>query len=81
MGGKLWLLARKVKTKKDLHVLNSEVLKNLTVVYVPDSLVVPDFAGQQDGAQCDTFPAARGDIHLGKLYSVKERIVGFVVDE
>ena len=71
----------KVETKKDLHVLHSEVLKNLTVVYVPDSLVVPDFAGQQDGAQCDTFPAARGDIHLGKLYSVKERIVGLVVDE
>ena len=61
--------------RKNLHVLNSEVLKNLTVVYIPDCLVVPDFAGQQNGTKGDSLPAARGDIHLYKLCSVKERMV------
>ena len=56
--------------KSDLHVLNSEVLKNLTVVDIPDCLVVPDLAGKQNGTQGDPLPAARSNVNLGKWWSV-----------
>lgn len=47
-----------------LHVLHCDVLENLAVVHVPDSLVVPDLRGQQDGTQDDSLPVPRTDVDL-----------------
>jgi len=47
------------------HVIDICVLENLAVVNVPDGLIVPDLAGQQNRSQCDPFPASRGDVDLG----------------
>lgn len=50
--------------RDNLHVLHGDVLQDLAVVHVPHGLVVPDFGGQQDGAQDDPLPVARADVHL-----------------
>ena len=47
-----------------LHVFNCKVFENLTIVHVPDCLVVPDFTGQQNGAQRYSLPGAGRDVHL-----------------
>lgn len=49
------------------HVLHGEIFQDLAVVDVPHGLVIPDLAGQQDGAQRDALPAAGGDVDLGVL--------------
>lgn len=49
---------------RNLHVLHSDVLQDLAVVHIPHGLVVPDFRGQQDGAQDNPLPVARADVHL-----------------
>lgn len=46
------------------HVLHSDVFKDLAVVDIPDSLVIPDFGGQQDGSQDDALPVGGADIQL-----------------
>lgn len=48
-----------------LHVLNSDVFEDLTVVYIPHRLIIPDFRGQQDGPQYDPLPVRRANIQLG----------------
>jgi len=59
-------------TKKNhlLHVIDCRVFEDLAVVDVPNGLVVPHFAGQEDGTQEDgtqgnAFPASRGNVNLG----------------
>ena len=37
----------------------------MTVVHVPDGLVIPDLAGQQNSTESDPLPGAGGDVHLG----------------
>ena len=49
---------------RGLHVVDVGVLEDLAVVDVPDGLVVPNFAGQQDRAQGDPLPTAGGDVDL-----------------
>ncbi|RUS84300.1 hypothetical protein EGW08_007944, partial [Elysia chlorotica] len=47
-----------------LHVVHLDVLEYLAEVDVPDSLVVPDFGGEDDGAQHHALPVARVDVDL-----------------
>jgi hypothetical protein len=53
------------KCLKNLHVVDGGVLEDLTVVNVPDCLVVPNFAGQEDGAKRDSFPTSGCYVNLG----------------
>ena len=48
-----------------LHVLDCKILENLTVVHIPDGLVIPDLAGQQNSTKSDPLPGSRRDVHLG----------------
>lgn len=48
----------------NLHVLDSHVLQDLAIVDVPHGLIVPDFGGQQDGAQDDSPPVTWTDADL-----------------
>ncbi len=52
------------RIKTNSHVLHSDVFKDLAVVDVPHSLVVPDFGSQQDGSQDDALPVGGADIQL-----------------
>jgi endonuclease IV len=56
---------RETALKKASHVINGRILEDLAVVDVPDGLVVPNFAGQQNGAQGDSLPTAWSDVDLG----------------
>jgi len=46
------------------HVLDGDVLEDLTVVHIPDRLVVPHLGRQQDGTQHNALPVAGTDVHL-----------------
>lgn len=46
------------------HVLHSDVFKDLAVVDIPHSLVIPDFRSQQDGSQDNALPVGGADIQL-----------------
>lgn len=48
----------------DLHVFHCDVLKNLTVVHIPHSLVVPDLGRQQYCTQHNTLPVGRHNINF-----------------
>lgn len=59
-----WLYAPE-EEKEHSHVFNSQIPKDLTVVYVPDRLVVPDFRAEEDSTQDNSFPITGHDVNLG----------------
>ena len=48
-----------------LHVFNIDVFKYLTIVDIPNSLIVPDLGCEQNSAQQETLPIGRTQIDLG----------------
>lgn len=68
--------------KPNSHVLHSDVFKDLAVVDIPHSLVIPNFGSQQDGSQDDAFPVGGADIQLSvgqQAFQVhlEEELIGF----
>lgn len=57
-------MKRKLAEPYDSHVLDCDVLEDLAVVHVPDSLVVPNLGGQKNGPQDDPLPVRGADVNL-----------------
>lgn len=54
---KYWKMVRKVhQNLRNLHVLNGNVLEDLAVVHIPDSLIIPNLGGKKNGSQNNSFP-------------------------
>ena len=56
---------KKIGKIVNLHVIDCCVFEDLAVVDVPNGLVVPNFAGQEDRAQGNAFPTSGGNVDLG----------------
>lgn len=47
------------------HVLNSNVLQDLAVVHIPNSLVIPNLGGKKNGSQNNSLPVRGTNVNLG----------------
>ena len=56
------------------HIIDGDVLHDLTVVYIPDGLIIPHLGRKKNGGKCDTLPVG------GQNRNVRIRQQTFQID-